>query len=299
MKVLVIGSGAVGCALGASLMRSGQDVTFLARGKNLEALQGRGLTFEWPSESWRFEKVRAIDFSNKGEKFDFLFFCVKGYDWQQAATSIPVFPSTHVLTFQNGVSVHKELRQQFGAIISPAAIYIGADRVEHGHIVSRTVARVVVDGKPEIRKPMQELCEALTNPYLNAQPSDNIEIDLWRKYLFLCSFSAVNTLTEKSAGPMLTEPATRELLAKLMDEIVQVANASGVPLSQQDIATTFQNADGFPPTTSSSLFADYKRKSKTEVELLQGHLVRMADEVGLEAPVAHTLYALLKLKTTL
>ncbi len=297
MKVLVVGPGAVGCALGASLIRSGQDVTFVARGETLESLRTRGLTFDWPFESWRFENVRAIDFSEAGEKFDFLLFCVKGYDWQEAASAIEAFPSPHVLTFQNGVSVHHELRKKFGDSVSGAAIYVTADRTEPGHIVSRSTARVVVDGRPDVRDDMKGLCDALTNPQVNAALSGNIEIDLWRKYLFLCSFSAVNTLTEKPAGPILNEPATRDLLAGFMSEMIQVANAAGFPLSHIDIDTIFENAGRYPPTTSSSLFADYKRKSKTEVELLQGHLVRMADEYKIPAPIARTIYSLLKLKT--
>lgn len=297
MKVLVVGPGAVGCALGAALMRSEQDVTFLARGETLEALRTRGLTFDWPSESWQFDNVRAVDLSAAGEKFDFLLFCVKGYDWEKAASAIEAFPSRHILTFQNGVSVHHELRKKFGERVSGAAIYITADRTEPGHIVSRSIARVVMDGRPEILEDMTGLCNALISPQLNASLSDNMEIDLWRKYLFLCSFSAVNTLTEKPAGPILNEPATRALLAGFMGEMIQVANAAGFPLSNVDIDTILENSGRYPPNTSSSLFADYKRKSKTEAELLQGYLVRMADQFGIPAPIARTIYALLKLKT--
>jgi 2-dehydropantoate 2-reductase len=297
MKVLIVGSGAVGCALGSSLMKSGQDVTFFARGKNLDALQTQGLTFDWPSESWRFEKVKAIDSSAAGEKFDVLLFCVKGYDWKNAVSAIEAFPSQFVLTFQNGVSVHRELREKIGNRVFAAAIYVVADRVAPGHVISRSVARVVVDGRSEIRDPMKQLRDALTNPNLNAQLSDEMETDLWRKYLFLCSFSAVNTLTEKTAGPILTDPATRNLLAQYMGEIVQVANAAGCQLSQKDIDTVFENSSRYPPTTTSSLFADYKRKQMTEVELLQGDLVRMADHYKIAVPVARAIYALLKVKT--
>src|SRR5262245_31879044 len=127
MKVLIVGSGAVGCALGGSLMKAGQDVTFLARGENLKALQTRGLTFDWPSESWRFEKVRAIDASAAGEEFDILLFCVKGYDWQTAVPTVAAFPSEFVLTFQNGVSIHRELREKIGNRVFGAAIYVVAD----------------------------------------------------------------------------------------------------------------------------------------------------------------------------
>jgi len=297
MRVLIVGSGAVGCALGGSLIKSGQDVTFLARGENLKVLQTRGLTFDWPSESWRYEKVRAIDSSAKGERFDILLFCVKGYDWQGAVPTVAAFPSEFVITFQNGVSVHRELREKIGNRVFAGAIYVVADRTEPGHIVSRSTARVVIDGRAEIRESMKQLSDALTNPNLNSQLSDDMESDLWRKYLFLCSFSAVNTLTEKTAGPILGHPATKNLLAEYMKEIVQVANASGCHLSQKDIETVFENSSRYPANTTSSLFADYKRRQNTEVELLQGDLVRMADRYKIDVPVARTIYALLKVKT--
>jgi ketopantoate reductase len=82
-----------------------------------------------------------------------------------------------------------------------------------------------------------------------------------------------------------------------MKEMIQVANACGVPLSDSEIDTILDYASRLPAITGSSLFADYKRKQNTEVELLQGNLVRMADQYKVNAPIARTIYSLLKLKT--
>lgn len=293
----MIGTGAVGGVLGASLMRAGGDVTFLARGLTLEMLRKRGLIIEWPSETWAFDRVRTLHQEDASESFDYLLFCVKGYDWQSALPLVRHFPSRQILTFQNGVFVHRELQKHFGDAVSGNVIYIAAEQVEPGRICCRSVARVVLDGGQDRLQSMMLLRDALSNPNLTALISENIELDLWRKYLFLCTFSAINTLTEKPLGPILKEPVTRDLFESFMKEIVQVANASGVPLSDGDVAATVENAAKFPATTSSSLFADYRRGKQTEVELLQGYLVRLADEHRIEAPVSRTMYSLLKLKT--
>ena len=200
MKVLIVGSGAVGCILGGSLMRSGHEVTLLARDKNLDALQARGLTIEWPAEQWKFERVRAIGGPEGREDFDFILFCVKGYDWERAASYLESFSSRFVVTFQNGVSIHRELQKKFGTRVLGGVIYVAADRVEPGAVVSRSVARVVLDGATEVRSHTEQLHHALTNACLTPKLSENIEVDLWKKYLFLCAFSAINTLTEKPVG---------------------------------------------------------------------------------------------------
>jgi 2-dehydropantoate 2-reductase len=288
----------VGGVLGGSLLRSGWDVTFLARGSNLENLRKNGLIIQWPSEKWEFASVKTLHQDDPKQSFDFLLFCVKGYDWQSALPLLKQFPSRYVLAFQNGVSIHHEMQKRLGDSVSGSVIYIAAEQVEPAHIVSRSSARVVLDGGPD--RPKEEinsLRDALANPNLIALISENIELDLWRKYLFLCAFSAINTLSEKSLGPILQEPASRNLFQSLMKEIVHAGNAAGVPLNDADVETTLGNASKFPAETSSSLFADYRRGKQTEVELLQGHLVRLGDEYHLNLPVSRTVYALLKLKT--
>lgn len=299
MKVLVVGSGAVGCVLGGSLMRSGQDVTFLARDKNLDALCARGLTIEWPAEQWKFERVHAIGSPQSEEQYDFILFCVKGYDWERAASYLESSSSRFIVTFQNGVSIHQGLQKKFGKRVLGGVIYVAADRIEPGAVMARSLARVVLDGATEVRNHTEQLHNALSNTCVTPKLSENIEVDLWGKYLFLCSFSAINMLTEKPIGPILAEPQTRNLFASLMQEIVQIANARGIPLNSNEIDTILEYSAKLPAAASSSLFADYKRKQNTEVELLQGNLVRMADQEKISAPIARTLYALLKLKTAI
>ncbi|HSE43259.1 MAG TPA: 2-dehydropantoate 2-reductase [Acidobacteriota bacterium] len=297
MKILIIGPGAVGCILGASLIRSGHDVTFVARGSSLNALQQKGIKVEWPSETWQIDRVHAIDSGSQTHSYDHTFFCVKGYDWADASKLLKFFQSRFILTFQNGVIVHKELQKDFGDSVRAAVIYVSADRVEPGVIRSKSNARVVLDGSPMVRDEMQALQEALMNSWLAVQISENIEVDLWRKYLFLCSFSALNTLTEKPIGNLLGDLLTKQLWISFMNEIVAIGRSSGIELSENDVQNTISNAEQFPHNTTSSLFSDTQRKQKTEVELLQGHLARLAEQYNLPATISKTIYTLLRQKT--
>lgn len=300
MKVLIAGAGAVGCILGGALMRNGHEAVFLARGKNLAALGDRGLEIRWPAQTWSWPKVRTVTVESPGESFDAILFCVKGYDWQKAADSLKLFPSPWVFTFQNGVYVHHELPQRLsaGAKALGSVIYVAADRAEPGIVVAKASARVVLDGSADALSITQPLSEALSAPEVQVQLSENIEEDLWRKYLFLCSFSAVNTLSEKPCDVILQDSDIKELWVLMMREIAAVARASGIAIGDADVESAIARAAKFPPGTSSSLLADTLRKQTTEVELLQGNLVRLASQLSIDTPVSRALYALLKVKTS-
>ena len=289
MKVLVIGSGAVGCILGGALIRNGHESVFLAREKNLDTLQRRGLVVQWPDETWTFSPVRAIRAEDPAESFDIILFCVKGYDWESASALLSHFSAPHVLTFQNGVYVHAELsRRLTSSTVHGSVIYVAADRIEPGIVGAKASARVVLDGSSHVRPWMEALAQGLSVDQVKVQLSDNIDLDLWRKYLFLCSFSAVNTLTEKPVSAILNDPEVRDLWSRMMREIVAVGNAAGIKLAESDVETALINSSKFPPGTSSSLLADTLRKQKTEVELLQGNLVRLASKLRVEIPVSRT-----------
>lgn len=297
MRFLIIGPGAIGCILGASLIRSGQDVTFLARGESLEALQKRGLKIEWPSETWEHHKLKTLESNSSAESFDYILFCVKGYDWQNAAQLLRPFSSRFILTFQNGVVVHREMRQQYGDSVRASVIYVSADRIEPGVVRSKSNARVVLDGNAQIAQQLEPVQQALNNTFVCAVLSENIELDLWRKYLFLCSFSALNTLTEKPLENILGDPNVKALWIEYMKEITSIAQSENVQLKEKDVDAAMSNAERFPAGTTSSLFSDTQRKQKTEVELLQGHLARLAEKNRITAPIGRTIYALLRLKT--
>ena len=297
MRFLILGPGAVGCILGASLLRSSQDVTFLARGESLESLQKRGLKIEWPSETWEHQNLKIVESNSSPASFDFILFCVKGYDWENAAKLLRPYSSRFILTFQNGVIVHREMRQQFGDSVRASVIYVSADRISPGVVRSKSSARVVLDGDSQIIQHLKPVQEALNNNFVTVVLSEDIELDLWRKYLFLSSFSAINTLTEKPLENVLNDPYVKSLWIGYMKEITSIAQSENIGLSENDMAAAMSNAEKFPPGTTSSLFSDTQRKQKTEVELLQGHLARLAEKNRVEAPITRTIYALLRQKT--
>jgi 2-dehydropantoate 2-reductase len=297
MRFLIVGPGAVGCILGASLIRSGQDVTFLARGKSLAALQKQGLKIEWPSETWEHEDLKTLEANSSPATFDYILFCVKGYDWQNASKLLQPFSSRFILTFQNGVIVHREMREQYGDSVRASVIYVSADRISPGVVRSKSNARVVLDANPELAQDIKAVQQALNNPFLSAVLSEDIEVDLWRKYLFLSSFSAMNTLTEKPLENLLNDPYMKKLWIGYMKEITLIAQSENIQLTEKDVETAMTNAEKFPPGTTSSLFSDTQRKQKTEVELLQGHLARLAEKNRVDAPISGAIYALLRQKT--
>lgn len=297
MKALIAGAGAVGGILGGALMRNGHEAVFLARSANLAALRDRGLQIFWPDETWSWPGVRTISADSPQESFDVALFCVKGYDWQRTADTLSRFPSACILTFQNGVSVHHEMAKRTNIPVFGSVIYVPADRPEPGVVVSKGPARVVLDGSSEAAKLTAPLSEALAVNELKTQLSEKIELDLWRKYLFICSFSAINTLTEKPCSVLLQESDMKDLWARMMREIALVGRACGIQIGDPDVEHALSAASRFPADTNSSLLADTLRKQKTELDLLQGYLVKLAKKLSVDIPVSRILYSLLKAKT--
>lgn len=289
MKLLVMGTGALGGYFGGRLAAQGHDVTFVARGQQLQALKENGLRLESPMGDLHLPHVQATD-RPEGNP-DVVLLMVKNRDVEAAGTALlPILkPGGAVLTVQNGVSAPERL----GRIIGPervigGSVFMPADVKAPGVIRQSSdfsiVRAGVGPGGPA--KKCDALIAALCAAGVDAAQVDDIDKLLWEKLIFLGAYSALTALTRLDIGPLRTCPETRLLLRRAVEEAAAVGTAIGIRLDDDVVETQFDRLDnGVPANSHASMLDDLNRGKPLELEYLSGEIVRLGAEQGIDTPV--------------
>ena len=297
MKIVVLGAGGVGAFYGGLLARAGQEVHFVARGAQLEALRTRGLHISSLSlGEIDVPPLRATGHAAEIGHADLVLVAVKAHQTMDILEDIDTLlgRDTLLVALQNGVESDEVLASRFGAdrIVS-AVVYVGATLEQPGvvrHVAAGTLVigergSVGADGVERVR-------EALASTGLPVRITTDIERQRWHKLAWNASFNAVSALTLRSSQDLLATAASRELLLGVMREVVAVANAGGVALAEADIEQLVAATEKAAPIRTSML-VDRERGRQLETEAIVGVVVRKGKERGVPTPMAAVLYALL------
>ena len=300
MKIGVVGTGGVGGYFGILLVRAGLDTHFLARGKHLRSILENGL--EVLSDEWTLRMmVHATAEPEEIGPVDLVLFCVKAYDTVEAGRLLApmVEEETVILNLQNGIDNIEKLAEMYGgdrvlggityiesAIASPGVIaHLGAPgRIEFGEMSGKRTERAL--------KILDTFCEA----NIEASLSENIVPVLWGRFLLICAVHGVCTLARARLGMVLSHSETRDLLVGVMREVEAVARASGVALSANVVDDALALTESFDQRFKCSMLRDLEWKRQTEVEALNGMIVRMGKELGVDTPLNRVIHACLRLE---
>ena len=234
MRIGVMATGAVGGYFGARLQQAGHEVVFIARGAHLDALRKDGLKIASPVGDLHLKKVTATDDPRTIGPVDIVLFAVKLWDTEKAGeqTKPLIGPDTAVITLQNGVDSVARLDPLLGtAHVVGGLTYIGSRIAGPGAIQHIGLADIRCgerDGKPSKR--LLAFADAAKQAGFDFAISDNIELDLWKKFVFLVGFSGLTTVTRKPFGELYPDTDCRALFHDLMKETLAVGRARGVPL---------------------------------------------------------------------
>jgi 2-dehydropantoate 2-reductase len=299
MRIAVIGAGGVGGAFGAALAKAGSDVTFVARGDHLAAMQRHGLTLLSPRGDLSLYPVKATDDPASIGAVDFVLFCVKSWDVESAGAAIRpiVGPSTAVIPLQNGIDASDRLIPILGkeAVMGGVA-QISATIAEPGVIrQTGTFMRLVfgeLDGRPSRRgAAFQSLCAAAQ---FEAVHSNSVLVALWEKFVLLATNSSVVALTRLPFGKLRDDPEVFALFAKGVAEVAAVGRARGVALAPELEAKSLQATRNFPAEMLPSMAVDLMRGNRLELPWLAGKVVALGRELGVPTPTFEVMYAALK-----
>lgn len=299
LRILIMGSGGTGAYYGGKLARAGHDVTFVARGAHLEALQTRGLSVTGV-DAFHVPNVHATQDPAGMAPVDLIVVAVKAYDTNDAAALIAptVGPETVVLPIQNGVDNHVRI----GAVVGQDRVLGGLCRIsaeiEAPGVIRRNSAFSDIilgelDGSLSPRT--AAIAEALNGAGIKTKISSDIRADMWRKFVFITAMSGVTGATRSPIGPIREVPETFELFRQIAREVVAVAHAEGVAIEDDLPEKLVTQAQGLEQGLKASLLVDLERGRRTEVETLHGTAVRLGREHGVPTPVTAVIYALIKL----
>ena len=299
MKLAVFGAGGVGAYLGARLADAGHEVHLIARGEHLEALRADGLRLESVAGGTTV-RLPATDDPAEVGPCDAVLFCVKAYDTRSAAAELaPLLEAgTAVVSFQNGVDNERWLADEVGEEhVCGGVAYIFSTIGAPG-VVEHTggPARVVygeLDGEPTDR--IRRLDGALqAAPGVEAVLADDIRVELWRKFVFICAQAGVTATTRLPVGEIRETETTWRLYRRIMEEVAAVARAEGVDLPEGTVDEWAEFARELDPGAYSSLHHDLEEGGRLELDALHGSVVRHAEAAGVDVPMNEAVEAMLR-----
>jgi 2-dehydropantoate 2-reductase len=297
MKIAIIGAGGIGSYFGSLLARSGNDVTFLARGRRLAQLREQGLAVRTGEGEYHVE-ARAAERPEDIGPVDLVLLCVKTYDVPRTLESLgPLLgPETRVLPLQNGIGTVPAVEEAVGLGRALGGVaYIEASVDAEGVVHKPGPIQRIVFG-PLGRPPSdreEAILETLRAAGIDAQIAPDVRVPLWSKFLFICAMSGLTALTQQPIGPILANPESRRLFEDIVSEADRVARLEGVPLPEDAVQATMRLVSGLPPTMQTSMQRDLRDGRPLELEALNGTVVALARRHGIDVPVNRTVYGTL------
>ena len=296
-RVAVIGAGAVGGYFGGMLARAGAPVMMIGRAAFVEAVKRNGLFLDTLQiqETVRVEAATELSAARGAE---LILFCVKTTDTETAARELAPFLDRQaiVLSLQNGVDNAEKIRVASGIKALPAVVYVAASVPEPGRVKHVGRGDLVIGPRSERTERLAAIFERAGMP---CRISDNIEGELWTKLVMNCAANAISALGRVSYGEIAGSEDARKLVGNLVQEVLAVARAAGVRVPGMEnpeagIAAALKLAAVMSHATSSTA-QDLQRGKRTEIDSLNGYVVRKGEMLGVSAPVNHALYTLVKL----
>ena len=298
MRIAVMGTGGVGGHFGAKLALAGNDVTFVARGRHLDALRREGLRIESESTPMHVRHVQATDDPASIGPVGAVMLCVKLWDVEAAAESIrPLLRNGGVaIPFQNGIDSPGVLSRVLGAdrVIGGIA-YIAASIAAPGvvrHV--GTMARLRVGAFDGVRSDAAEaFVAAATAAGVEIALAPDIRRGLWEKFVFLSALSGATCLTRQPLGVIRADRQMRGTFEAVMRETWSVARAKGVALADDFVDKQLAFGDTLPHEMRASMLHDLEAGNRLEAPWLCGAVVRLGREADVPTPVNATVYTAL------
>ena len=291
MKIAVMGAGAVGCYYGGMLARAGHAVALIGRQQHVEAVRRDGLFLDTQSFQAHVPMQASTDASGvRGAKL--VLFCVKSMDTQSAAADMAphLEPDAFVLSLQNGVDNAERLQALLRCEVAPAVVYVATEMAGPGHIKHHGRGELVIGPTAA----SHELATLFTGAGVPVQISDNVVGALWAKLILNCAYNALSAITQLPYGRLVQGEGVEAVMRDVVQECLAVAQGEGVSVPG-DTWEAVQRIAHTMPAQFSSTAQDVARGRRSEIDYLNGHVLRKGEALGIATPVNRVLHTLVKL----
>lgn len=290
MKYLIYGAGGIGGCLAAFLAQGGKDVSLIARGAHLEAIQKNGLVLETGHGTFAVP-VRACEQEQVTDKPDVIFVCVKGYSLEGTLPTLERLSDGHTIVipllniYGTGARLQPELSP---ALVTDGCIYIAAEIKAPGTVhMSGDIFRVVFGPRTqgEYRPELEEVARDLNDCGIEGILSQNIQRDALMKFSVVSPMAACGIYHDIQVGGMQAPGQPREDFKALVAEIGALAQAMGYPFPEDPVARNLAIQDALDPDASTSLKRDLDAGKPSEVDGLIFEVVRLGRKYHVPTPM--------------
>ena len=299
MKIAIFGTGGVGGYFGGRLAQSGQDVTFLARGKHLNAIRENGLQIESADGNFTIQPAKATDSTESIGSVDLILLATKAWQLEEAIAQMKplIGEKTVILPLLNGMEHMDKLIAAFGTQhviggLCRISVFINSPGVIRHVGVKPYIAYGEWDYSQSER--LQSIHSAFTAiPGIIAEIPTNIHTAMWEKFIFITGTSGVGAYARKPLGEYRADPETRPMLINAFHETAAVARAMGVMIAENFVDETVQRLDNAPAGMMASMQKDMMEGRPSELNEQTGAVIRMGKAVGVPTPTHEKLLAAL------
>ena len=297
--VAVVGAGAVGSYFGGLLARAGCDVTLIARQDHVKAIQENGLYMECQSFQEHVTVKASAEYKSLTEA-DLVLFCVKSPDTESVAQEIKPFLAKDaiVLSLQNGVDNCERIKTVLSNPVYPAVVYVATGMAGPGHVKHFGRGELVIgdlEGREACLDHLNSIQDCLSGGNVPCSISKTIKYDMWLKFLVNCSYNAISGIGQIEYGQMVQSKHINDLIDQITKEFLTVAEKEGISISHEQAVLANQQIAKTMTKQKSSTAQDLMKSKKTEIDYLNGYIVRRGLAHQIPTPANQSVYALVKM----
>jgi len=301
MKYLVIGAGGTGGCIGAYMAKAGKDVTLIARGEHLAAIQKSGLKVEtsWQGTYTVFP-IKACDTEHYNERPDVIFVCVKGYSLDAIVPFIQqvAYKNTVVIPILNIYGTGGKLQKMLQSLlVTDGCIYISANIADPGRIhMHGEIFRIFfgVRDSAQYRPVLKQIEADLNDSDILGVLSSDIRKDALQKFSYVSAMAACGLYFHAEAASVQKPGEIRDAFIKLIREIDDLAVAMDIHFDVDLVQFNLDILDTLAPTASTSVQRDINLGKKSEIDGLVFEVLRMAEKYNVAMPMYQKISEKLK-----
>lgn len=299
-NVCIYGVGGVGGYFGAKIIEGDKykelRVSFISRGKNLEAIKNNGLILETDDKQITVKPDHAMENANELEKIDLILICVKSYDLDGVIQHIKekIEEDTIILPLLNGVDIYERIRKNLSkGFVLPACVYVGTHIKEYGVVSQKGGDGKIIFGKdPEKTEYCpKEIIKFFEKVNINFLFQEDPYKEIWTKYMFISAYGLVTAKSRKTLDEVLEDSALLRDVEGIMGEIEMIADKKNITLNEDVILNSIDKARLFPKGTKTSFQRDFENPNKkNEKELFGDTILRLGKEYNIDTKFTKKYY---------
>ena len=299
LKVAVVGAGGTGAYYGGALAKAGHDVTFIARGSHLDAINKSGLQLNTVLlGDFHLDSPATDDMSSIGP-VDLVIFAVKSWGTETAIADMAglVGNNTLIISTQNGIDSERLLSDAFGKEHVLGCTATVSSMITSPGVVTQAggpgslVVGALTEGQSARVNDLSTQCVAAG---IAAETHENIELAIWEKFTFICALSGMTALTRKPIGEIFAQESTTQMYLQVLSEVAEVGRASGIPLPQSIAADLLATTQAREPFIIGSMGHALIANNPIEISLLNARVVELGTKHNIKTPANFAIEAALR-----